>query len=201
MRGAFIGGSLALAALMLAGCSQRSDTLSQALGVEQGGPDALNILKRPPLILPPDYNLRPPRPGEARLSQSDPGAEARRTLLGRDAAEGDGARAILTGEAAPGGLPTGEKSPPAEDGAVSAGQTALLARTNRVEQDPSTVVETRAENRVDGAFLRQLLSWQPPAENGAEAEKGGAPAVTLVRHEQTVLSPATSEPNDDRTEE
>lgn len=35
-----------------------------------------------PLTLPPDYNLRPPRPGEARPGESDPASEARTALFG-----------------------------------------------------------------------------------------------------------------------
>jgi hypothetical protein len=180
LQSALTWGCLLLTAFAAAGCSQQNDTISQALGVEQSGPDALNVLKRPPLILPPDYNLRPPRPGEARLNQSDPGATARRTLLGSEAAGSENAREVLTGQ-----TPPAEQAPAASD--VSAGQNALLARTNRVERDLDAPLETRAENRVDGALLRELLSWQPPAA-AADADAEDRAEVVLVRHEQTPLA-------------
>lgn len=46
-----------------------------------------------PLTLPPDYNLRPPRPGEARPGESDPASEARTALfgdnVGQEASQGE----------------------------------------------------------------------------------------------------------------
>lgn len=51
-----------------------------------------------PLTLPPDYNLRPPRPGEARPGESDPSTEARAALFGDNVGQqaSQGERAFVT---------------------------------------------------------------------------------------------------------
>jgi len=41
----------------LAGCG---DGLADAFGFKKSTPDEFNVVTRPPLILPPEYNLRPP---------------------------------------------------------------------------------------------------------------------------------------------
>lgn len=38
---------------------------SDSLGYGKNAPDEFNVVKRPPLIMPPDYNLRPPGSGKA----------------------------------------------------------------------------------------------------------------------------------------
>jgi hypothetical protein len=51
-----------------------------------------------PLTLPPDYNLRPPRPGEARPQESDPSVDARIALFGENVGTSatQGERAFIT---------------------------------------------------------------------------------------------------------
>lgn len=51
----------AVAMTSLAGCGTR-----KVLGLERSAPDEFRIITKAPLSLPPDYALRPPRPGEAR---------------------------------------------------------------------------------------------------------------------------------------
>ncbi len=57
-------GAVGAAGLLLAaaGCSGAKE----ALGLVQDPPDEFRVVSRAPLAIPPDFTLRPPRPGEAR---------------------------------------------------------------------------------------------------------------------------------------
>jgi hypothetical protein len=82
------------AATAASGCAG----LSRAVGASRSSPDEFRVMTHAPLTLPPDYNLRPPRPGEARPGESDPSSEARVALfgdnVGQDASQGE--RAFIT---------------------------------------------------------------------------------------------------------
>lgn len=158
------------------------DTVQEALGYEQTGPDEMAVIKRPPLIVPPDYNLRPPKPGEQTAADRAAASEAaRKTLLGPSSSiegEANDARAVLTGGGTANGASTSE--------AKSEGQNLLISRTDRAERDLDELTETRAENRVDGALLRRLLAWTP-ADRPALAEGEEAVAVQVVSRAQTPI--------------
>jgi hypothetical protein len=69
---------LALLAL-LGACS--STSVRDTLGINKNAPDEFVVVSRPPLSLPPEFELRPPKPGEApRIPSTE--EEARRQLLG-----------------------------------------------------------------------------------------------------------------------
>ena len=53
---------------VLAACAAASgcQQFSQAIGAEKVAPDEFRVVTRAPLSVPPDFGLRPPRPGEAR---------------------------------------------------------------------------------------------------------------------------------------
>lgn len=68
--------------LMLAACG---DDASDAFGYGKSAPDEFTVISRPPLILPPDYNLRPPGSGSARAAIPKPNEVAKILVLGRDA--------------------------------------------------------------------------------------------------------------------
>ena len=63
----------------VAGCGSKSGNI---FGFEKSAPDEFAIVKRAPLTLPPDYGLRPPRPGLARPQAVSPRDEAQQSLLG-----------------------------------------------------------------------------------------------------------------------
>lgn len=71
-------GLLAASALVSTGCS----SASKALGMKKTTPNEFNILTKPPLVVPPEYNLRPPRTGELNVEEKYATAAARRALLG-----------------------------------------------------------------------------------------------------------------------
>ena len=71
------------AAVGLAGCgSTRS-----ALGMSKVTPDEFRVVTKAPLVVPPDYALRPPAPGEPRPQELQPESAARTALLGQREAQ------------------------------------------------------------------------------------------------------------------
>src|SRR5262245_55506087 len=76
--------TLAVCALLALGaCSSAKEKLC----VTRKSPDEFAVVKRAPLAMPPDYSLRPPRPGAPRPQEGSPVDEARSTVLGETAAE------------------------------------------------------------------------------------------------------------------
>ncbi len=67
----------------LAGCQ----STSHALGMGKVTPDEFRVVTKAPLVLPPDYSLRPPAPGEPRPQELQPESAARQALLGERQAE------------------------------------------------------------------------------------------------------------------
>lgn len=71
---ALIAACVSLAALP--GCRD----VRMALGMDQGGPDEFAVESRAPLLIPPDFNLRPPQPGAARPNEVTAADRARRVI-------------------------------------------------------------------------------------------------------------------------
>lgn len=59
---------------------------SHGVGGGKTVPDEFRVVAKAPLIVPPDYALRPPAPGEPRPQELQPESEARLALLGKQAA-------------------------------------------------------------------------------------------------------------------
>lgn len=195
---------LGLALAPLLGACGGGETVQQALGYEQRGPDEMAVIKRPPLIVPPDYNLRPPRSDDQAVAGEAASETARQTLIGTTGAPESGA--------APGGISENGASAAstsrdllvdgatADDAATSEaaseGQNLLVNRTDRTERELDEVTQTRAQSRVDGALLRRLLAWtpedRPDAAEGVDGEaEPEAEVVQMVSRSQTIL---TAEP-------
>ena len=81
MRAKLVAASLLLlGASALAGCS----ALSRQMGMGKVSPDEFRIVTKAPLVVPPDYSLRPPAPGEPSPAELQPEGAARTALLGAD---------------------------------------------------------------------------------------------------------------------
>ncbi len=72
--------SLSLALGGLAACSGTKEKL----GLVKRSPDEFAVVKRAPLQMPPDYGLRPPRPGAARPQEQSSSEAARAAVLGQE---------------------------------------------------------------------------------------------------------------------
>jgi len=143
----------ALAApIALTGCS----SVSNALSSERTGPDEFRVVTIAPLSVPPEYNLRPPRPGEARPEEIYPDQRARLALLGAtESFEGSDAEALLVARAGGGDADPFIRS-------IIDGETASVVRKSR-------------------GFADQVLFWRDgeyrprgdatPLDAAAEAEQ------------------------------
>jgi hypothetical protein len=175
---------LALAAvtiLGLSGCG--SGTVQEAFGMDKRAPDEFAVVSRAPLIVPPDYRLRPPRPG------------ASRPHVGTTA---DQARTSLTGiNSAPDAL---QPIPAAADGAgaatvetTSGGQLALLAQVGASGNDPNVRRKLADENQalleVEGELYTRLLQWRQPVTLGQTVDPG--PETERLMANRAAGRPAT----------
>jgi hypothetical protein len=135
------------AAVLVAGCG---GNVKQQLGIAKRAPDEFSVVTRAPLSMPPDYGLRPPRPGERRPQEPTMRAQARGVLV-PNAAGDDLAAAV------PGGT-TG----------MTAGDSALLARvgTEPVSEDIRRQIdsETARLDADERNLIERMMFWreQPP---------------------------------------
>jgi hypothetical protein len=68
-----------IAATGLGGCASTRN----ALGLTKVTPDEFRVVTKAPLVVPPDFALRPPAPGKPRPQELQPESAARTALLGQ----------------------------------------------------------------------------------------------------------------------
>jgi hypothetical protein len=90
-----IGATIAVVAIALAGCQ----STKRALGLNKTVPDEFAVAAPAPLSVPPDFNLRPPAPGEDRPQQLSAADQARAALIGRARLQAYQSRGLSKGEA------------------------------------------------------------------------------------------------------
>lgn len=156
-REAFIRvGCVAVLALALGACSGVRDQL----GLTKKSPDEFKVVSRAPLTLPPNFDLRPPRPGAERTQESAPSQQARQAVFRAPKASVPARDVALTG--------TGR----------TPGEEALLrnAGADKVAPNVRALVdrETNELNQADEDFLQMLVFWRKREPTGvvvdAEAE-------------------------------
>ena len=133
-----IKGAGALLCLTVMGCDTQA--LKEGLGFGRQAPDEYQVVERAPLSLPPDFQLRPPRPGAARPQETDIRELAERVLMGRGKPK-----------------PARERSP---------GELALLGRAGAAKAEPDIRQTISRENggpavESDG-FVDNLMFWDQP---------------------------------------
>ena len=72
--------------IFLSGCGSE---LAKVLGTDKMPPDEFTILTKPNLIIPPEYNLRPPAEGEVRPTPQQPSRELQALLFNNTNSAGD----------------------------------------------------------------------------------------------------------------
>jgi hypothetical protein len=70
------------AAALVAGCST---DLTRTFGLTHDAPDEFTVTTRAPLSMPPDYSLRPPRPGAPRPQEQSERTQAEQALVPQQA--------------------------------------------------------------------------------------------------------------------
>src|ERR1700748_2715130 len=68
---------VALCTTALSGC----DSLRNAAGLTKKSPDEFAVTTKAPLVIPPDFNLRPPLPGAPPSNTRDPSTNAEMALF------------------------------------------------------------------------------------------------------------------------
>lgn len=168
----------AAAALGLALALGACDTVRDTLGLSKEAPDEFTVVTSAPLILPPDYSLRPPNPGARRPEDLRPAQEARAALTGREPDTTQDPRPWMRNA-------RGAAS-------ASAGEAALLRQAGADTIDPNIRGQIERESNVladnDKGLAERLLFWQQSetstvVDAPAEAERlrrnadTGAPAT------------------------
>lgn len=80
LRLVFCAAAIGSYALLLTACQ----SVREAVGAVKEPPDEFAVTTKAPLIIPPDFNLRPPRPGVPPLNQVPPTAAAEAALYSDD---------------------------------------------------------------------------------------------------------------------
>lgn len=123
--------------LALTACS--GGEMRQTLGLDRKAPDEFVVYARPPLSVPPEFDLKPPRPGEEGPHSTSTEAQARKALLGTQAkpASLDGMEAEPSVETA--------VVPVLEADAPSAAQASFLSKAGADKADPKIRNELRED--------------------------------------------------------
>jgi hypothetical protein len=140
--------------LALMGC----ESVRQATGVAKLPPDEFTVLTKAPLILPPDFNLRPPQPGVASRNDPDADETGRAALFPQNAA----AAAAALGNT------------------YSDGEKLLLTKTNALNVDPNirrrVTGDVGQEDQGPG-FAQRVLFQGAGAAPAQPAANAPAPAA------------------------
>jgi len=133
---AFVVTSVVAATLALGAC----ESTKKALGLTKTAPDEFAVVNHGPLVMPPDFNLRPPVPGADRPQDMPAAEQARASLVGRAKLES------------------------LRNKGMSAGELALLAKagTERVPGDVRQALEKESSvfARERTSFTDRLLFWR-----------------------------------------
>ena len=151
-----------LTGLGLSGCSSATN----ALGLNKATPDEFRTVARAPLVVPPDYSLRPPAPGEPRPQELQPESAARVALLGEREGE-----------------------------ARSDGEKLFVAKAGAEKADPLVryVVDDEFGDiaHKDTSFANKVMFWRKETPTGSDASKG--PPIDLAAAEAKQVAPAEAQ--------
>lgn len=147
-------GALAVSTLMATGCASAGRTL----GLTKEAPNEFNILTNAPLIVPPEYNLRPPQVGSSSAYNNYSQEAAREALIGDvDAAE------------------------------PSRGEMMLLTRAGAPRADQEIRLKIDGQNSVERkteSFASRILFWR----DGVQYDVDGTPVPLDAEGERSRLS-------------
>lgn len=136
--------ALSAMAVSLIGC----ESLREAAGITKEPPDEFAVVTKSPLVVPPDFNLRPPKPGAAPTNQVSPTQSAQSALFGDDAA----AAAAIPGNFSP-------------------EERVVLANSGGAGADPSIRKQIASDAKqmeaTDDSFTDELLFSSPNPYKGA----------------------------------
>lgn len=129
-----------VAGLSASGCS----SATKALGIKKNAPNEFNILTKPPLVVPPEYNLRPPKIGEVNVEEKYSTVAARKALLGE-----------------------------IDPTKPSQGEAVLIAKAGAGRADPAVRVLIDGQNSVERksrGFADRVLFWKDGRALGPDGQ-------------------------------
>jgi len=141
-----------LGLLPIGGCAQGS--VQEVLGMSKRSPDEFAVVKRAPLIVPPDFELRPPEPGAPRPNIGRTSDQARVALTGNQAEPSAAAQLLARGTPPATGQTGAPGSTAGTPGSVPASAIAddlLAAGTNMPANSQTAVATPPAASAIDGA--------------------------------------------------
>ncbi len=148
-----IGGvwrGMGVAAALMLGLSA-CEMLKEQAGLTKKVPDEFTVITKPPLVMPPYFSLRPPRPGARGPQEIQPSERARTALF--SSGRGDGAKAE-----------------------PSAAEAALLRKAGALGADSSIRQLINRETSVlaekNSSFADRLLFWQAKQPVGSAVDAG-----------------------------
>src|SRR5271156_260210 len=141
---------IAVTTLALGGCS----AFENLGGGKKVSPDEFKIVSHSPLTMPPNAELRPPRPGEPRPQEVTPADQAKEALS--PALAGRLQQRVPGGGGPPPPPATGSEQALVQKAGQSAGSGIDPNIRSRVNQDTKTL------NDNDKSFVDSLIFWQDP---------------------------------------
>ena len=175
-----------LGAVVLGGCSM----LENIGGGKKVSPDEFKIVSHSPLTMPPNAELRPPRPGEPRPQEVTPADQAKEalspTLAGRVQDRVAGKQPATPGNAS---------------------EQALVAKASTGGVDPNIRAVVNKDTKTiadnDKSFIDSLIFWQDKGPSGtiidptkeqqrirdaqASGQPSSAPTPTIERRKRGLL--------------
>jgi Protein of unknown function (DUF3035) len=170
-------GLAALGALALGGCS----AFENLGGGKKVSPDEFKIVSHSPLTMPPNAELRPPRPGEPRPQEVTPADQAKEALSPALAARPQ-RNQVMTGTAP---QAAGRTSAEASLVQKAGGGGADPNIRSRVNQDTKTI------NDSDKSFIDGLIFWQDTPPSGVVVDP--TKEQQRIRDAQAAGQPATGQ--------
>lgn len=147
-----------LALIGLSGCSTARDQL----GLDRSAPDEFMVVKNAPLSMPPDYSLRPPRPGAPRP---------------QDVAAYEAARTTVFGD---------ENNAQNTSVSASSAENVLLQKAGGTQANPNirniVDVESQEIDKDNQPVVDKLLGWGRKEEPGASVVNAKEEAERLKRN-------------------
>lgn len=118
-------------ALGLSGCAGAK----RAFGMQKVTPDEFTVVTKAPLVVPPDYALRPPQPGAAGTNQKQPSTLAEYAMFGRHGEMSDTAQGYTGGEINLLEISGGSKADPKIRQLVNNETASLIEKSHSITED------------------------------------------------------------------
>ena len=131
--------------ILLSGCS--GDKIARSFGLTRDAPDEFTVTTRAPLSMPPDFDLRPPRPGAPRPQEQSERKQAEEALAPQTALN----------------APASGQSPGQEALIQAAGPPAPSGIRGQVDQDAHNAAD-------DDSFINKVLYWRKPDSQHAQVD-------------------------------